>query len=478
MRGPGDDPQEPTGEPQEPTGEPPGETGEQDQQELWPPQAVARHAGLCREAMAAKDDICLTCYTFNQDQSLFMCGTTSGFRIFRRSPVCEMVRQESTPRLANRSVVLAAMLHQTSIVAMLVGYGGESVQSEEFIAKEFQSSTQRGVVQIWDEAKHKFVGEVRSRYEVLNLVLRRDIIALVCEMSINVYSLERLRHQLTLTTQPNPKGLCVTATGRKEWLLCMPGGSQKGEVRLQFGESKTSQAFLAHETELAALAVNELGTRIATASEFGTVVKVFERAEGQDVQLLHRLRVGPPAKSEVISSIVFRPDDAFIAIAVASASMIHIFRTSTGSRAKAGSGSGPADVLASAPEERSSLSSLLTGAVKKGIQCLSDERTWARFSIPDDDLLLDARSRGSRISGPLVCFSQNDPQLTIVHHNGMLYEVSFDPVDSERGCILESGKAWFQGRAGFQIRGESQEEACKPGGADEADDDADDWAVV
>merc|ERR1719262_329315 len=175
-------------------------------------------------------------------------------------------------------------------------------------------------VQIWDDLKGKFVGELRSRNEVKGVALRRDIIAMVCEYAIYVYTFDKLRVILHLTTNANSKGLCVLAAASDPWILCCPGQST-GAVRVQVGQDdRATHVFTAHQTALAALALNASGTLVATASETGTVVKVFQSSNGQE---LYRLRRS--ARPAVISCLVFRPDDRFLGVA-SSSSTVHIFK--------------------------------------------------------------------------------------------------------------------------------------------------------
>lgn len=424
--------------------------------------------------MSAHNNIYLLSYAFNQDSSCFVCGTTSGFRVFRTSPLSEIMRQESSPAFQHRSVALVSMLYQSSLFAMVTSCTGELGGAEH------------RTVQIWDESKRKFVGEVRSRNEVKGVVMRRDIIAMVCESSINVYSLDRLKHMLNLTTYENPKGLCASAPATKPWILCCPGPS-KGAVRVQTG-ADDAQVFQAHETELAVLALNEEGTRIATASEFGTVVKVFQRS---DLQLLYRLRVSSPAQGEVISSIAFRPDDCFLAVAVSSAATVHIFKTPTAGDVGKQDVASPSCPLQEEPfgsmasigddaRRVRGISSLLTGAVKGAMPAyFSDSWSCARFKLPDVDPTFDARSSCAQISGPLLAFHKSEPTVYVLHHSGMMYETRFQPADCSQGCTLQSAATWFQVRPDFKIRDSQQATAVVVGElGEQSEDGADEWQVL
>merc|ERR1719262_1934529 len=158
------------------------------------------------------------------------------------------------------------MLYKTNIFAMVT-------MSDD----EDPANSGLNKVQIYDDQKGKFVGELRSRNEVKGVALRRDIIAMVCEYAIYVYTCDKLRVILHLTTNANARGLCVLAPASEPWILCCPGQST-GAVRVQVGQDdRATHVFTAHQTALACLALNVSGSLIATASENGTVVKVFQR---------------------------------------------------------------------------------------------------------------------------------------------------------------------------------------------------------
>merc|ERR1719262_1180154 len=104
------------------------------------------------------------------------------------------------------------MLYKTNIFAMVT-------MSDD----EDPANSGLNKVQIYDDQKRKFVGELRSRNEVKGVALRRDIIAMVCEYAIYVYTCDKLRVILHLTTNANSRGLCVLAaaeaTSSNPWIL-------------------------------------------------------------------------------------------------------------------------------------------------------------------------------------------------------------------------------------------------------------------
>ena len=95
-------------------------------------------------------------------------------------------------------------------------------------------------VQIWDDNKHCMVGELSNRHEVRGIVLRRDVIVMVCEYSIYMYTTDVLRLILHIATSCNIKGLCALSPKDATWVLCCPGqrvgsfGTEGGSFLVHF----------------------------------------------------------------------------------------------------------------------------------------------------------------------------------------------------------------------------------------------------
>jgi WD40 repeat protein len=434
-------------------------------------------------------NVYLLSYAFNQDHSCFVCGTTAGFRVYTTSPVAEVHRREQTGVFENRSVVLITMLFKTNIFAM--------------VTKAEDDHSGQNKVQIYDDRKRKMLGELRSRNEVKGVCLRRDIIVMVCEYAIYVYTCDKLRVILHLTTNANAQGLCVVASSSEPWILCCPGQST-GAVRVQHGQdTSNTHVFTAHQTALAALALNASGTLVATASENGTVVKVFQCSNGQE---LYRLRRS--ARPAAITCLSFRLDDRFLGVA-SSSSTVHIFKLDLATASGEGEGGSPTLEPAEDPQipggadnrsnptlERiaSGIQKAVTIAVTvetvsdvvKGVmpRYFNDLRSFATFRIPDADVqaTVDARSHQASILGPQVAFHKDQPKFFVLHYSGVIYECSFrpdaDPSLGTQECGFDCATTWFAVRPDFKVLGPSTKVPTVAGGAVEDDEEAEEWQLI
>jgi len=151
--------------------------------------------------MADKSNVYILSYAFNQDFSCFLAGTTRGFRVYTLNPVSEVHRRETgaitaggeepgvtetTSKDVGGAVCVVAMLYKTNIfpIVRLSGAPDSSLGAMGDPNHGEQKSFHSNRVQIWDDNRSSVVGELSNRHEVRQIVLRRDVIVMVCEYSI------------------------------------------------------------------------------------------------------------------------------------------------------------------------------------------------------------------------------------------------------------------------------------------------------
>jgi len=347
---------------------------------------------------------------FNQDNGCFACGTDSGFKIFNVDPF-----KETFQRDFNRGGIgYVEMLFRCNILA-LVG-GGKNPRYPP------------NKVMIWDDHQSKCIGELSFRSQVRAVKLRRDRVVVVLEYKIYVYNFADLKLLDHIETTSNPKGLCALCPYSSNTVLACPG-LQRGHVRVELYDSKKTTLIPAHETSLACLALNSDGTLLATASEKGTLIRIFDTSTGKSLQELRR-----GADRAEIYSIAFSHNAPWLACS-SDKGTVHIFSIAADAKKDDKSKEKPAKSSSSPDKEKESKknpkSSLsFMAGILPGY--FNSERSFAQFRVPGD-----ARC--------IVAFGADKRSIVVVSADGTFYKAVFDP-EKEGGqeCSQDSSSKFIK----------------------------------
>ncbi|CAO3597808.1 unnamed protein product [Absidia cylindrospora] len=258
---------------------------------------------------------------FNQDYGCFAIGMDNGFRVFNSEPLIEQARNESD----EGGIALIEMLYRTNYLALVGGGRNPRYSPNKMI--------------IYDSMKDQAVLELEYKSEVKNVKLRRERLVVVLSHKVFVYHFS-LHPQLlqTFETTDNDKGLAAVSASPDHAMLAIPG-RQRGHVQLidldslvchwpsPGGDDRppttTTTANIsiiaAHSGKLSCIALNHDGSKCATASDKGTLVRVFNTATGT---LLNELRRGMDRAD--IFSIAFNPEATRLCVS-SDKGTIHIF---------------------------------------------------------------------------------------------------------------------------------------------------------
>ncbi|XP_033216939.1 WD repeat domain phosphoinositide-interacting protein 4-like [Belonocnema kinseyi] len=246
---------------------------------------------------------------FNQDQGCFTCCMESGLRIYNVEPLVEQAHFESD---LMGSIAIGEMLWRTNIIA-IVGGGSKPKYADN-------------TVLLYDDQLKKFIMEITCTGPIKAVRLRKEKLIVALQREIHVFSFPIVRRLLTLETRDNPKGLMEVATlaSAHKQLLVFPG-HKRGSVQLvdlstrETGTSSAPATLAAHQGALACLAVNATGSMLATASEQGTLIRVWDSSTRK---LLVELRRGTdPATLYCIS---FSRDSEYLCVS-GDKGTVHIF---------------------------------------------------------------------------------------------------------------------------------------------------------
>ena len=94
-----------------------------------------------------------------------------------------------------------------------------------------------------------------------------------------VYNFADLRLVDAIDTCLNPKGLCALSSDPAISVLATPDKT-KGQVKISIYEKNSSFTIAAHTSSLSQIALNFTGSLLATASDKGTLVRLFSTEDG------------------------------------------------------------------------------------------------------------------------------------------------------------------------------------------------------
>jgi len=246
-----------------------------------------------------KNDTLLT-MSFNQDGGCLSIGTASGFRICNVHPFEETFRRNLGFQLptsdgggGSGGIARIEMLYRTNLLA-LTGHHSTASHSQYPPNK----------VLIYDDHSQCTVGELSFRQKILVTKLRRDRIVVVLRDRVYVYNFSDLSLLDKVHTGDNPAGLIglsldnwgvgggaggggenasnvlggntnSTLGARNGMVLACPS-TQRGQVRVELYGLRRTTFVDAHESALGALALSVDGSLLATASERGTVIRLYD----------------------------------------------------------------------------------------------------------------------------------------------------------------------------------------------------------
>ncbi|CAB1338351.1 unnamed protein product [Coregonus sp. 'balchen'] len=220
--------------------------------------------------------------SFNQDTTSLSVGTKSGYRLFSVTSVDKM-----------------DCIHE----------GGDLSMPRRMNVYHFKRGTE--------------ICNYSYSNNILSVRLNRQRLVVCLEESVYIHNIKDMKLLKTLLNTPhNPSGLCALSVNHGNSYLAYPGSQTIGEIIVYNANNLSTVTMIpAHDSPLAALTFNASGTKLASASERGTVIRVFTIPEGQR---LFEFRRGMK-RYVSISSLSFSTDGQFLC-ASSNTETVHIFK--------------------------------------------------------------------------------------------------------------------------------------------------------
>ena len=202
---------------------------------------------------------------------------------------------------------MVIMLYRTNILAL--------------VGSDNNVNDKRSKLIIWDDKQKKPLSELKFNQNIMNVKLRKDKIIVVCRDKIYVFNLSTFKNMDIIETGDNSHGIVGVSYEPEQTLLAYPD-KKKGHVRIKNYEKSSVFHINAHENNIAYIVLSYDGSLLATASEQGTLIRIFNTENGN---ILQEVRRGKDKAD--IKYICFEPNYRFIA-ASSNKGTIHIWSLS------------------------------------------------------------------------------------------------------------------------------------------------------
>ena len=136
---------------------------------------------------------------------------------------------------------------------------------------------------IWDDHQGKIINELRFNENILNVRLRSDKIISVLPKKIYIFNFNTLETITIFNTFYNPSGIFGISNGDNNNLVFAFPFETQGQVFVGKCFSDQVQELSrinAHNSKIASISINKDGTIIATASNKGTLIRIFTTCGG------------------------------------------------------------------------------------------------------------------------------------------------------------------------------------------------------
>ncbi|KAI1379070.1 WD40-repeat-containing domain protein [Hypoxylon crocopeplum] len=248
-----------------------------------------------RPAIESPSEHAALSVTFNNDASRFAVGLDSGFCIFLSNssqiqtargtlmPIHQLY-MNLTDSVFNAGIGLVQMMGNANYLALAGGGRSPKYPQNKVI--------------IWDDSKGKIALEIATLTAVRGVQISKSRIAVVLQNSVRVYAFGKPPKPLArYDTADNHFGLCCLT----DKYLVFPGRTP-GQVQVVELATDSVSIIPAHSSNLRALQLSSDGDLLATASEKGTIIRIFstsscaklaERRRGSESASIYSLRFSP-----------------------------------------------------------------------------------------------------------------------------------------------------------------------------------------
>ena len=227
---------------------------------------------------------------FNYDYSYFCLGTDIGFQVYQTNPLTLLIT-----KILNGGIGVVKILDKTNIFG-LVGGGKNPYFSPN-------------VLIFWDDKKDEIVKEYKCNSFIINCYIKQNYAYIICADNIIILKTKTLELIEIINTINNPKGIFSICNDPKKNIFAFPD-TNKGNIIIknfdniikenkgkeiekerekEYKDKKCNIIIKnAHKGNINILCFNFSGSKLASSSDRGTVIRIFNAESGELISELRR----------------------------------------------------------------------------------------------------------------------------------------------------------------------------------------------
>ncbi|EDV27751.1 uncharacterized protein TRIADDRAFT_20961 [Trichoplax adhaerens] len=238
---------------------------------------------------------------FNQDCTSVVVGTKNGFTLYSLANVDKL---EPIHRCAGEDVCIVERLFSSSLLAIV-----NLSSPRKLKVCHFKKGTE--------------ICNYSYPNSILSIKLNRMRLVVCLEDSLYIHNIKDMKVMHTIKDTPkNNNGLCALSPNSDNSYLAYPGSSQSGEIQIFDTLNLRAVTMIsAHQSPCVAFAFNASGTKLGSASEKGTVIRVYSVPDGQRLFVFRR----GVKRCVSINSLAFS-HDSMLLCASSNTETVHIFK--------------------------------------------------------------------------------------------------------------------------------------------------------
>lgn len=305
----------------------------------------------------------------------------------------------------NGGIGIIEMFQRTNLLA-LVGGG----KNPKFLINQLI---------IWDDHQGKIISKLRFNENLMSVRLRNNKIIVLTRNKFYAFNMKTLVTIAIIKTYDNPLGIIATSNGdiNNKLIVAFPYESQGhvflGEITQKCEKLSVVQA---HDSKIACISINKDGTLLATASDKGTLIRIFTTNDGQKFSEFRR-----GTKTVEMNCIAFDPNNKFIGCS-SNVGTIHIFSIAAITKALDEKNNKAKNEIEDEPKNSKSFLGKIGGLLNIKNAYLESERSFAKFKVQEENSILGFGSENTFV---------------VITMDGKYYKAAYNPKRGGDCCKIE-----------------------------------------